>query len=117
MIRVQITQAPRVRAGCGLRLSSPAERCSPQAGFTLVEMLVSVTLVLLMMVMFGEIFQLATNSVTKQRVMADNDQNARTFVTVIRGDLENRSFRTVVPFYANEPVNGNAFPSLSNREG
>lgn len=73
-------------------------------GFTLIEMLVSVTLVLMMMVMFGEIFQLATNSVSKQRVMADNDQNTRTFVTVIRGDLDKRSFRTLVPFYANEPV-------------
>lgn len=77
---------------------------SSRVGFTLIEMLVSVTLVLLMMVMFGEIFQLATGSVTKQRIMADNDQNARTFVTVIRGDLDKRSFRTLVPFYSNEQV-------------
>lgn len=76
---------------------------TPQrTGFTLVEMLVAVTLVLLMMVMFGEMFQLASGSVTKQRVMADNDQNARTFVTVIRADFDKRSFRSLVPFFAGE---------------
>lgn len=117
MIRAQLNQAHRVMAGRGFRQEFETDRVSPQGGFTLVEMLVSVTLVLLMMVMFGEIFQIATNSVTKQRVTADNDQNTRTFVTVIRGDLENRSCRVVVPFFANEAVDGNAFPPLSDREG
>lgn len=74
----------------------------PHEGFTLIEMLVSVTLVLLMMVMFGEIFQLATASVSKQRIMADNDQNARTIVTVLRGDLDNRTFRSPAPFFPEE---------------
>lgn len=74
----------------------------PHDGFTLVEMLVSVTLVLLMMVMFGEIFQVASNSVTKQRALADNDQHARTFATVFRADLDKRSFRTLVPFFPGE---------------
>ena len=117
MIRPQVTQFPHDSIGRQFRQQSCAGRVPSRAGFTLVEMLVSVTLVLLMMVMFGEIFQLATESVTKQRVVADNDQNVRTFVTVIRGDLENRSFRTVVPYYASEPVDGNAFPPLSDREG
>ena len=80
---------------------STLKTCS-KSGFTLVEMLVSVTLVLLMMVMFGEMFQLASGSVTRQRVLADNDQNARTFITVIRADLDKRSFRTLVPFFAGE---------------
>ena len=75
---------------------------SSRPGFTLVEMLVAVTLVLLMMVMFGEMFQIATGSVTKQRIMADNDQNVRTFLTVLRADLDKRSFRTVVPFFPGE---------------
>ncbi len=74
----------------------------PHGGFTLIEMLVSVTLVLLMMVMFGEVFQLATSSVSKQRIMADNDQNARTIVTVLRSDLDNRTFRSPVPFFPEE---------------
>lgn len=82
--------------------SEALHRRTPRAGFTLVEMLVSVTLVLLMMVMFGEVFQLATGSVSKQRIMADNDQNARTVVTVLRGDLDKRTFRTLVPYFPEE---------------
>ncbi len=85
-----------------------------QSGFTLVEMLVAVTLVLLMMVMFAEVFQLAGASVTKQRVMADNDQNARTFVTIIRADLGKRSFRTLVPFVAGELAT-NTGPTFDKR--
>lgn len=68
----------------------------------MVEMLVAVTLVLLMMVMFGEIFQIATGSVTKQRIMADNDQNVRTFISVIRADLDKRTFRTLIPYFPGE---------------
>ena len=90
---------------------------SSRSGFTLIEMLVSVTLVLLMMVMFGEVFQLATGSVSKQRVMADNDQNARTIVTVLRGDLDKRTFRTVVPFFTNETSATSVTPFSSKREG
>lgn len=82
-------------------IRSPLQR-SERVGFTLVEMLVAITLVLLMMVMFGEIFQIATGSVTRQRIMADNDQNARTFVTVFRADVDKRTFRTLVPFFPEE---------------
>ena len=75
---------------------------TPNAGFTLIEMLVAVTLVLLMMVMFGQIFQVATESVTKQRTMADNDQNTRSIVTMIRADLDKRTSRSMVPFFPGE---------------
>lgn len=75
---------------------------SSRTGFTLVEMLVSVTLVLLMMVMFAEIFQMASGSVTKQRIVSDNDQNSRNFVTVMRADLDKRSFRGLAPFFPEE---------------
>ncbi|TXT21297.1 MAG: hypothetical protein FD138_4079 [Planctomycetota bacterium] len=64
----------------------------------------AVTLVLIMMVMFAEVFQLAGGSVTKQRTLADNDQNARTFVTILRGDLDKRTFQDLVPFQVNEPT-------------
>ena len=47
------------------------------AGFTLVEMLVSVACVLLMMSMFAQIFQMATGSLSQQRGLAENDQKAR----------------------------------------
>lgn len=76
----------------------------------------AVTLVLIMMVMFAEVFQLAGGSVTKQRTLADNDQNSRTFVTVIRRDLDQRTFRSLVPFYANEPTLS-TLPDIGIRRG
>ena len=79
-------------------------------------MLVAVTLVLLMMVMFGEIFQIATSSVTKQRTMADNDQNVRTFVTVMRADLDKRTFRTLVPYFPGE-LSANPGTPFEKRRG
>jgi type II secretory pathway pseudopilin PulG len=72
------------------------------AGFTLVEMLVSVTLVLLMMLMFAQIFSVATSSVTKQRVISENDQKARSISTVIRADVAKRTFTYPFPFYPGE---------------
>ena len=89
---------------------------SSRAGFTLIEMLMSVTLVLIMMVMFAEVFQVAGNSVTKQRTLADNDQNARTFATIFRGDIDKRTFRTAIPFYTGEPPANSATP-FNNRRG
>lgn len=71
-------------------------------GFTLVEMLVAVTLVLIMMTMFAQIFQMAGGSISKQRGLAENDQRARTLQTIIKADLDKRSFRWVYPFAANE---------------
>ena len=73
-------------------------------GFTLIEMLISVTLVLLMMVMFAEIFGLASDSMTLQRALADNDQKVRAFTTVMRSDLQKRTFQRVVPFHPSESV-------------
>jgi len=66
-------------------------------GFTLVEMLISVALVLLIMTMFAEIFQIAASSLGKQRGLAENDQRARMLSTVIRSDLGERTFRNVIP--------------------
>ena len=71
-------------------------------GFTLVEMLVSVTLVLLMMSMFAQIFSVATSSVTKQRVISEKDQKARSISTVIRADIAKRTFTYPLPFYPGE---------------
>ena len=85
--------------------SSPVStvvRPSRIAGFTLVEMLVSVAIVLLMMTMFAQIFQMATGSLSQQRGIAENDQKARMITTTLRGDLERRTFRDVFPFRAGE---------------
>lgn len=71
-------------------------------GFTLVEMLVAVTLVLLMMSMFAEIFQIAGGSIAKTRGLAENDQRSRTLQTIIKADLDKRSFRWVYPFAKEE---------------
>lgn len=70
--------------------------------FTLVEMLVAVTLVLLMMTMFASIFQMASGSVTKQRAIANHDQRARALSTLIRADFAHRTFRFPQPFLPGE---------------
>ena len=70
--------------------------------FTLIEMMVAVTLVLIMMTMFAQIFQMAGGSISKQRGLAENDQRSRTLQTIIKADLDKRSFRWVHPFAANE---------------
>lgn len=75
----------------------------PRRGFTLVEMLVSVTLVLMMMLMFAEIYSLAQQTISTQKGIAENDQKARILVEVIRRDLDTRTFRSVYPFKL-EPV-------------
>lgn len=73
-------------------------------GFTLVEMLVSVSLVLIIMLLLANVFGLAANTVEKQKGTAENDQQARTFVTIVKGDLCSRSFRFVYPFSENAPA-------------
>jgi len=73
-----------------------------RAAFTLVEMLVAVTLVLLMMGMFAQIFSIATSSVSKQRVISENDQKARSISTIIRGDLAKRTYTYPLAFYPGE---------------
>ena len=71
-------------------------------GFTLVEMLISVGLVLLIMTLFAEIFQTAASSLSKQKGLSENDQRARLLSTIIRGDLDKRTFRDVIPFTNNQ---------------
>ncbi len=76
----------------------PAQR----AAFTLVEMLVAVTLILLMMSMFASIFSMASSSVSKQRGIAENDQRARSLTTILRSDFQKRTIRYALPFYPGE---------------
>ncbi len=73
-----------------------------RSAFTLVEMLVSVTLVLLIMSLFAAIFGLASDTVKLQRGIASNDLRARALVTVIRNDFEKRTQRYVYPYYPTE---------------
>ncbi|MEZ6062454.1 MAG: type II secretion system protein [Planctomycetaceae bacterium] len=96
------------------RQHSPAG--SLRRGFTLVEMLVSVALVLLMMTMFTSIFSMATNSVSKQRSISENDQRARTLTTIIRADFAKRTNRYPFPYYPGE-LNSTSPTPFGNRAG
>ena len=71
---------------------------APRRGFTLVEMLVAVTLVLLMMALLGEVFSIATETVSTQRGLAENDQKARILQTVFDRDVKTRTFERVAAF-------------------
>ncbi len=86
------------------------------AGFTLIEMLVAASLVVMMMSIFAGIFQIAAGSMTKQRALAENDQQVRTAVTILRGDLQKRTPRNLVPFYPRENHEQQGIP-FDNREG
>jgi prepilin-type N-terminal cleavage/methylation domain-containing protein len=87
-----------------------------RSGFTLIEMLISVALVLLMMVLFAEIFGLASESMTLQQAIADGDQQVRSFTTVFRSDIQKRTFQTLVPFDFREEPDLAGVP-FSDRQG
>lgn len=96
---------------------APRQPRRTRAGFTLVEMLVAVALVSLMMVLFAQVFTLAGNSVSTQKGIARNDQRARTVMNMLRNDLQDRTFRTVVPFADGEPDPGTGPLWFENRRG
>ncbi len=87
-----------------------------RAGFTLVEMLVSVGVVLIMMTLFATIFSLATTAMSTQKGNAENDQRVRLVETLLRNDLNTietdpitkantrqvRTFKVLVPYSAGE---------------
>jgi len=73
-------------------------------GFTLVEMLVAVALVVLMMTLFASIFQLATGAMSTQKGLAENDQRSRLVLNALRNDLSRRTMKLVLPFAAGEDV-------------
>jgi prepilin-type N-terminal cleavage/methylation domain-containing protein len=85
-------------------------------GFTLVEMLVAVALVMLLMALFAQVFQIAGGSVSTQRGLMENDQRARSVQTLLVGDLRKRTFRKVIPFTLNEQLDAPE-ADLSYRQG
>lgn len=64
-------------------------------GFTLTEMLVATTLVVMIMMMFAQIYGSALGTMKEQRGMANNDQKARVVSEVIRNDLKLMTFKQV----------------------
>ncbi|MFN4920931.1 MAG: type II secretion system protein J, partial [Planctomyces sp.] len=87
-----------------------------RTGFTLVEMLVSVALVLLMMSLFASIFSMASGSVSTQRGISNHDQKARALTTLIKGDFSHRTQRYPLPFYPTESTATSPTP-FGNRAG
>lgn len=87
-----------------------------RSAFTLVEMLVSVSLVLLMMTMFATMFQITTRSMSKQRGISENDQRARSVFTVMNKDFQHRTMRYSLPFFPTEDSAKSVTP-FSNRAG
>lgn len=87
-----------------------------RSAFTLIEMLVASALVVLMMTIFAQVFQMASGSMSSQRAISENDQQVRTFTTVMRSDLQKRTFRQMVPFFPREDYTVNE-ASFSNRRG
>ena len=69
-----------------------------RAGFTLIEMLIAVTLVLLMMTLFAQVFGLATESMSARKGMAANDQKGRLLADRFAKDFDARTVRRVMPF-------------------
>ncbi|MDC0273538.1 hypothetical protein OAK91_02265, partial [Planctomycetaceae bacterium] len=76
-----------------------------RSGFTLVEMLVSVGLVLLIMLLMANVYGLATETFSRQKGLAENDQQARAISTILRGDLRARTAQNVQAFIPNENPN------------
>ena len=87
-------------------------------GFTLVEMLVSVTLVLMMMMMFAQVFEIASGIHVKIRGVTRNDQRTRILTRTLRADLDKRTMRHATPFRFGEHLATNlADRDLDNRQG
>jgi hypothetical protein len=59
-------------------------------------MLVATFLVVLMMLMFAQVFGTAVKTLTDQRSLAANDQKARSITDALRGDLERATYRQAV---------------------
>jgi hypothetical protein len=102
------TQLRRRKTGETLSLQESSDATARQrrltrnrpgrCAFTLVEMLVSVALVLLIMSIFAQIYQIAGGALIRQKGMAENDQRSRMLTTILKGDLQQRTFRDVMAF-------------------
>jgi len=72
-----------------------------RTAFTLVEMLVSTALVMLIMMMFAQIYGSTVQTITLQRGIGNNDQKARALNTIILNDLRAMTYRQAsLPFGA-----------------
>jgi prepilin-type N-terminal cleavage/methylation domain-containing protein len=86
-------------------------------GFTLVELLVALGLVSLLMLMFAQVFQIATGTMSTQRGVMENDQRARSYFTVLENDLKSRSMKSVMPFVTGESYPSSGYYDFTKRLG
>mgnify|MGYP006969401543 FL=1 len=56
-------------------------------------MLVATALVMLIMLLFAQVFEAAVGTLTDQRGLSNNDAKARTISTILRNDLRKGVFR------------------------
>ncbi|MFN0198838.1 MAG: hypothetical protein ACKVT0_18985 [Planctomycetaceae bacterium] len=89
----------------------------PFAGFTLVELLVAVGLVVLIMLMFAEVFRSATGMITTQKGIAENDGRERTIQTALLYDIRKRTVKELIPFPNTDILNTMLLDSLPARGG
>ncbi|MAG93568.1 MAG: hypothetical protein CMJ48_07445 [Planctomycetaceae bacterium] len=95
--------------------STRSNKRSRRAGFTLVELLVAVGLVLLIMLLFAQIFDGALGAVARQKGVVENNGKARTVSTILRADLAARSYVDAMPFDKDMTTTG--FAGINDRRG
>jgi type II secretory pathway pseudopilin PulG len=78
-----------------MKRSRHSLRRESRSAFTLVEMLVSTALVLLIMVLFAQIYGAAVGTLREQEGISKNDQKARSVISMMRADLGARSYREI----------------------
>jgi len=85
-------------------LNSISNRLTPSRhrGFTLIELMVSIVIVMIMMLVFARVFAMATDTIVRLHAIAENDERARTLTTILKEDLDARTFKTVAPWGAGE---------------
>tara|TARA_R100000789_G_scaffold100622_1_gene112308 strand:+ start:13569 stop:15485 length:1917 start_codon:yes stop_codon:yes gene_type:complete len=67
-------------------------------------MLVAVGLLIVIMTIFAEIFSIAVTAMSRQKGLANNDQQARTAFTIIDGDLKRMSYRSAAIFDSHKTI-------------
>ena len=81
-------------------------------GFTLVEMMVSIALSIIIIGMFAALYRWTTDAYSQQKGNRRNDQRSRMLSTIVRSDIQSRTFRHPIPF-----VPGQLTPGLAERSG
>jgi len=88
-----------------------------RSGFTLVELMVAVLLVVLLMLMYATVFDQAATAINIQKAIGKNDDRSRMLSIVIKDDLNRRTFQKVIPFDPSQLISGTTPPDWPNQRG